>query len=45
MEVLVAPIALNRHLRGDTDVVLDYLAKADHLRHLTLRGNQLLLDD
>jgi hypothetical protein len=44
MEVLVAPVALGRHLRGDTGVVLDYLAKADHLLHLALRGDQLLLD-
>ena len=45
MEVLVAPIALCRHLGGDTGVVLGYLAKADRLCRLALRNDQLLLDD
>ena len=44
VEVLVAPIALNRHLGEDTGVVLGYLAKVDRLHHLALRGNQLLMD-
>ena len=43
MEVLVAHVALDRH-PGDTCVVLGYLVKAGHLRHLTLRSDQLLLD-
>jgi hypothetical protein len=29
---------------GDTGVVLGYLVEADHLCHLTLCGDQLLLD-
>ena len=44
MEVLVAPVALGLHLGGDMGIVLGYLAKMDHLRRLTLHGNQLLLD-
>ena len=44
VEVLVAPVALSRHLGGDTGVVLGYLAKVDHLCRLALRGDQLLLD-
>jgi hypothetical protein len=44
MEVLVMPVALCRHPRGDMGVVLSYLAKMDCLCHLTLRGDQLLLD-
>jgi hypothetical protein len=38
------PVALHRHPRGDMGVVLGYLAKMDRLHHLTLRGDQLLLD-
>ena len=44
VEVLVAPVALRRHLGGDMGVVLGYLMKVDRLRHLTLRGDQQLLD-
>ena len=44
MEVLVAPVALGRHLGGDMGIVLGYLVKADHLHLLTLCGDQLLLD-
>jgi hypothetical protein len=44
VEVLVAPVALDHHLGGDTNVVLSYLAKMDHLHRLALRGAQLLLD-
>jgi hypothetical protein len=44
VEVLVAPVALGCHPGGDTGVVLGYLVKADHLCHLALRGDQLLLD-
>jgi hypothetical protein len=43
MEVLVALVAF-RHHSGDTNVVLVYLVKADHLHRLTLRGDQQLLD-
>jgi hypothetical protein len=39
VEVLVAPVALDRHLGGDTGVVLVYLAKADRLRRLALRSD------
>ena len=45
VEVLVAPIAFGHHLGGDTGIVLNYLAKVDRLHCLTLRGDQLLLDD
>ena len=44
VKVMVAPVALGRHLGGDTGIVLSYLAKMDLLRCLALRGNQLLLD-
>jgi hypothetical protein len=44
MEVLVAPVALRRHLGGDTGLVLGYLAKADCLCCLTLHGDELLLE-
>ena len=44
VEVLVALVALHHHLGGDTSVVLGNLAKVDHLCHLTLCGDQLLLD-
>ena len=43
VEVLVAPVALGHHLGGDTGIVLGYLAKADRLGRLALRGDQLLL--
>ena len=43
VEVLVATVAVDRHSGGDTGVFLGYLAKADHLHHLALRGDQLLL--
>jgi hypothetical protein len=43
VEVLVAPVALGHHPRGDTGIVLSYLVKADRLRRLALRGDQLLL--
>jgi hypothetical protein len=45
VEVLVACVALYRHLRGDMGIVLGYLAKVDCLRRLALCSNQLLLDD
>jgi hypothetical protein len=44
LEVLVAPVALNCHSGEDMGVVLSYLVKKDHLYHLALRGDQLLLD-
>ena len=44
VEVLVALVAISRHPGGDTGVVLGYLAKADRLRRLVLRGDQLLQD-
>jgi hypothetical protein len=44
VEVLVVPIALGRHLGGDTGIVLGYLAKTDRLCRLALRGDKLLLD-
>ena len=44
VEVLVGPVALGRHPGGDTGIVLGYLVKANCLRHLALRRNQLLLD-
>jgi hypothetical protein len=44
MEILVAPVALDHHTRGDTNVVLGYLAKMDHLHRFALCGAQLLLD-
>jgi len=39
VEVLVATVPLDRHLGGDTGVVLGFLVKVDHLLHLTLRGD------
>ena len=39
VEVLVATVPLDRHLGGDTGVVLGYLAKADRLRRLAPRGD------
>jgi hypothetical protein len=44
VEVLVAPVALGHHPRGDTGIVLSYLEKADHLHCLALPGDPLLLD-
>ena len=44
VDVLVPLVTLRRHLGGDMGIVLGYLAKMDHLRRLTLHGNQLLLD-
>jgi hypothetical protein len=45
VEVLIACVALYRHLREDTGIVLGYLAKVDCLRRLALRIDQLLLDN
>jgi hypothetical protein len=44
VEVLVALVALSHHPGGYTGVILGYLAKADCLHRLALRGDQLLLD-
>jgi hypothetical protein len=44
VEVLVVPVALGHHPRGDAGIALDYLVKTNHLHRLTLCGDQLLLD-
>jgi hypothetical protein len=44
MEVLVAPVALGCHPRGDTGIAFGYLAKVDYLCRLAQRGYRLLLD-
>jgi hypothetical protein len=45
VEILVVPVGLGHHPGGDTGVVLGYLVKADRLRRLALRSDQLLLDN